>query len=61
MQPSAAAWRWRSSRETIELLQRDLPPAASVFNPIDVIGDARSDRYRVALAAHWPTQMWMLR
>src|SRR5512138_1438461 len=23
----------------------------SVFNPIDVIGDARSDRYRVALAA----------
>jgi acetyltransferase len=37
--------------KTIELLQRDLPPAASVFNPIDVIGDARSDRYRVALAA----------
>jgi acetyltransferase len=37
--------------ETIELLQRDLPPTASVFNPIDVIGDARSDRYRVALAA----------
>src|SRR3954447_1130589 len=37
--------------ETIELLQRDLPPAASVFNPIDVIGDARSDRYRVGLAA----------
>jgi acetate---CoA ligase (ADP-forming) len=37
--------------ETIELLQRNLPPAASVFNPIDVIGDARSDRYRVALAA----------
>jgi acetyltransferase len=37
--------------ETIERLQRDLPPMASVFNPIDVIGDARSDRYRVALAA----------
>jgi acetyltransferase len=36
---------------TIELLQRDLPPTASVFNPIDVIGDARADRYRVALAA----------
>ncbi len=36
---------------TIELLQRDLPAAASVFNPIDVIGDARADRYRVALAA----------
>jgi len=37
--------------ETIERLQRDLPPAASVFNPIDVIGDARSDRYRCALSA----------
>lgn len=37
--------------ETIATLQRDLPPTASVFNPIDVIGDARSDRYRVALAA----------
>ncbi|MBK9711841.1 MAG: acetate--CoA ligase [Kouleothrix sp.] len=37
--------------ETIERLQRDLPPMASVFNPIDVIGDARTDRYRVALAA----------
>lgn len=39
------------SNETIGLLQRDLPPTANVFNPIDVIGDARSDRYRVALAA----------
>jgi acetyltransferase len=37
--------------ETIAQLQRDLPPTASVFNPIDVIGDARADRYRVALAA----------
>jgi acetyltransferase len=37
--------------ETIARLQNELPPAASVFNPIDVIGDARSDRYRVALAA----------
>lgn len=36
---------------TIEQLQRELPPTASVFNPIDVIGDARADRYRVALAA----------
>ena len=32
-------------------IQRDLPPPASVVNPIDVIGDARSDRYRIALAA----------
>ncbi len=36
---------------TIERLQADLPAMASVFNPIDVIGDARSDRYRVALKA----------
>src|SRR5689334_4539778 len=41
----------RFAPETIAQLQRDLPPAASVFNPIDVIGDARADRYRVALAA----------
>ena len=39
------------SQGTIEPLQRDLPPTANVFNPIDVIGDARSDRYRIALAA----------
>lgn len=37
--------------ETIQHLQRDLPPTANVFNPIDIIGDARSDRYRVALTA----------
>jgi acetyltransferase len=37
--------------ETIERLREGLPPTANVFNPIDVIGDARSDRYRVALAA----------
>ena len=36
---------------TIAHLQRALPPTANVFNPIDVIGDARADRYRVALAA----------
>jgi acetyltransferase len=39
------------SPETIERLRNGLPPTANVFNPIDVIGDARSDRYRVALAA----------
>ncbi|HEY1012740.1 MAG TPA: acetate--CoA ligase family protein [Herpetosiphonaceae bacterium] len=37
--------------ETIAALQRDLPPTANVLNPIDVIGDARADRYRVALTA----------
>lgn len=37
--------------ETIAALQRDLPPTANVLNPIDVIGDARADRYRAALTA----------
>jgi acetate---CoA ligase (ADP-forming) len=37
--------------ETIERLKAGLPPTASVYNPIDVIGDAASDRYEVALAA----------
>lgn len=32
-------------------LAETLPPEASVHNPIDCIGDARADRYRVALAA----------
>ncbi|MFO7166993.1 MAG: acetate--CoA ligase [Chloroflexota bacterium] len=36
---------------TIERLRAGLPPTASVFNPIDVIGDAAADRYEVALAA----------
>jgi acetyltransferase len=39
------------TRETVERLQAGLPPTASVFNPIDVIGDAAADRYEVALAA----------
>jgi acetyltransferase len=39
------------SSDTIARLQEDLPPTANVFNPVDVIGDARSDRYRVALDA----------
>ncbi len=39
------------TQETISRLQRDLPPTANVLNPIDVIGDAKSDRYRVALEA----------
>jgi acetate---CoA ligase (ADP-forming) len=41
----------RFESSTIERLQRDLPPTANVFNPIDIIGDARSDRYRVGIEA----------
>ncbi|MBO9341632.1 MAG: acetate--CoA ligase family protein [Roseiflexus sp.] len=36
---------------TIAALRAALPSAASVYNPIDIIGDARADRYRVALRA----------
>jgi len=41
----------RFEPETIRRLQADLPPTANVYNPIDIIGDARSDRYRVGIAA----------
>lgn len=39
------------TRETQEQLRAGLPPTASVYNPIDVIGDAAADRYVVALEA----------
>jgi acetyltransferase len=39
------------TRETVDKLHAGLPPTASVFNPIDVIGDAAADRYEVALHA----------
>lgn len=39
------------SPATIEQLKANLPPTANIYNPIDVVGDARSDRYRVALEA----------
>ena len=37
--------------ETLESLKAKLPPTANLFNPVDVIGDAASDRYAVALEA----------
>lgn len=37
--------------ETLEALSQGLPEAASVANPVDVLGDARADRYRHALAS----------
>jgi len=39
----------RFNRETIQLLSQNLPDAASAANPVDVLGDARSDRYKFAL------------
>lgn len=37
--------------ETIKKLSSKLPPAANVYNPIDVLGDALADRYEFALDA----------
>jgi acetyltransferase len=39
------------SSETVDYLHEVLPPAANHYNPIDVLGDARSDRYEKALEA----------
>ncbi|MDH4162307.1 MAG: acetate--CoA ligase family protein [Nitrospirota bacterium] len=39
------------TKETAEDLRPKLPPSASVFNPVDLIGDATSERYAVALEA----------
>jgi len=37
------------SAETEATLGESLPPAANVHNPVDVLGDAKSDRYATAL------------
>lgn len=39
------------ARETVERLRPALPPAANLYNPVDVIGDAGPDRYDAALQA----------
>ncbi len=39
----------RLNPETTEALKKNLPEAASAANPVDVLGDARADRYRFAL------------
>lgn len=39
----------RLDNETIHALEQYLPDAASAANPVDVLGDARADRYRFAL------------
>ena len=38
-------------RETLDQLSSALPPAANIYNPVDVIGDAGADRYDTALKA----------
>lgn len=39
------------SQVTKELMSKDLPPSSNLHNPIDIIGDADSKRYEVALRA----------
>jgi len=39
----------RFELETLQALEEFLPDAASAANPVDVLGDARADRYRFAL------------
>ena len=37
------------TRETIDKLRVSLPPTANIYNPVDVVGDAGADRYKVAI------------
>ncbi len=36
-------------KKTVEFLEKKLPVSASVKNPVDLIGDAKADRYKIAL------------
>jgi acetyltransferase len=40
--------------ETIATLREKLPATASVYNPVDIIGDAAADRYDIAIGAVLP-------
>ncbi len=37
------------SKESIEAIIDKLPPTASLYNPVDIIGDATSERYKIVL------------
>ena len=39
----------RYNKETIDALREGLPPESGIYNPVDVLGDAKADRYRFAL------------
>ena len=39
----------KPSEKVISLLKKDLPPMCALSNPIDVLGDAKADRYEKAL------------
>ncbi|MFZ5643333.1 MAG: acetate--CoA ligase alpha subunit [Bacillota bacterium] len=39
----------RFGRNTIEVLRKGLPEESNVYNPVDVLGDAKTDRYKTAM------------
>ena len=39
----------RFTKETVEQLRSYLPAESNIYNPVDVLGDARADRYRFAM------------
>ncbi len=39
----------RFSKETIDKLRENLPAESNIYNPVDILGDAREERYRFAL------------
>ncbi|WP_419785714.1 acetate--CoA ligase family protein [Pseudodesulfovibrio sp.] len=41
----------RPSQKALEKLSTALPSIASIYNPVDILGDAPAERYRVALEA----------
>lgn len=41
----------RFSDETTRMFKKSLPKTANIKNPVDVIGDARADRYHLAVSA----------
>ena len=45
----------RFQEETVEALDSHLPATANLNNPVDIIGDAPTDRYENALAAYGQT------
>ncbi len=41
----------RFSEETTKVFKKHLPKTANINNPVDVIGDARADRYNIAISS----------
>jgi acetyltransferase len=39
------------TKETLDFLSENLPAECNIYNPVDVLGDARLDRYRLSIEA----------